>query len=134
MKSRKSLKTLIVALAVMLSASCASMQSMNPASPSFDPQALSYQISAGQWILSGTDGIFSVLHSTGKLSDSAFSSYQKISGTAEITLETAQMALKNYESLKNGANAQALAVAFQDLTRIVLELDRLYRDPAAIES
>jgi hypothetical protein len=99
-----------------------------------DEEALSYQITAGQWILSGCDGICAVLSATGKMPQSSYAAYQKVSDTASVTLETARCALQNYQALKNGANEQAMGVAFNDLCRIIMRLSAIYqgRDPATM--
>lgn len=99
-----------------------------------DEEALSYQITAGQWILSGCDGVCAVLSASGQMPQSSYVAYQKISDTASVTLEAARCALQNYQALKNGANEQAMEVAFNDLCRIVLRLSAIYqgRDPATM--
>ena len=96
---------------------------------SVDEEALSYQITAGQWILSGCDGICATLACTGGISPSSYATYQRISGAASITLEASRCALTNYQALKNGANAMAMETAFNDLVRIVLRLTTIYQGP-----
>ncbi len=92
-----------------------------------DEEALGYQIEAGQWILYGCDGICATLAATGGLSPSSYAAYQRISEKASCTLDVARCALQNYQALKNGANEQAMGVAFSDLVRIILRLTAIYR-------
>lgn len=101
-----------------------------------DEEALSYQITAGQWILSGCDGVCAVLNASGQMPQSSYAAYQTISATAYVTLEAARCALQNYQVLKNGANEQAMSVAFNDLCRIVLRLSSIYQgmDPAKVSN
>lgn len=101
-----------------------------------DEETLSYQITAGQWILSGCDGICAVLSASGQMPPSSYAAYRTISDTASVALEAARCALQNYQELKNGANEQAMSVAFNDLCRIVLRLSAIYqgRDPIAVSS
>ena len=124
---------LLIALMSLLAESCSTIRTTTAPdgtiTRSVDEEALSYQITAGQWILAGCDGICATLACTGGVSPSSYAMYQRVSDKASITLEVAQCALKNYQALKNGANSMAMETAFNDLVRIILRLTTIYQGP-----
>lgn len=96
--------------------------------------AAKYTIEAGWWLHAVVDTIFLTSCATGLLPVSICTSWDTVSSASRHSLELVQLALDNYDTLKNEFNLAALSRAVHDASSLILKLQKLFKEPDAISS